>query len=73
MSHSASKMTSASDHSAKDVDTPLDLNTNSEARIKNPLSGISRANLLWDVEYFAKQKDLAHALPILIKGAVRKL
>lgn len=50
----------------------LDLNSNIQARIKNPLAGIPRAQLLRNVEEFAKEKELTDALPILSKGAIRK-
>jgi sugar porter (SP) family MFS transporter len=50
--------------------TSLDLNSNIQARIKNPLAGIPRAQLLRNVEEFAKEKDLTDALPILSKGAI---
>jgi hypothetical protein len=43
-----------------------------KASIKNPLAGISRPQLLRNVEEFAKEKDLIDILPILSKGAIRK-
>jgi hypothetical protein len=51
----------------------LNLNSNVEARIKNPLAGIPRAQLVNDVEAFAKEKDLTDILPILTKGAICQL
>jgi nitrogen-specific signal transduction histidine kinase len=50
----------------------LNLNSNVEARIKNPLAGIPRAQLLRNVEIFAEEKQLTEELPILSKGAIRK-
>jgi len=50
----------------------INLNSNIEARIKNPLAGIPRAQLLRNVEVFAQEKGLTEELPILSKGAVRK-
>jgi pyoverdine/dityrosine biosynthesis protein Dit1 len=55
------------------IQTTLDLNSNVQALIKNPLAGIPRAQLLRNVEEFAKMKDLTDALPILYKGAIREL
>lgn len=54
------------------IETALDLNSNPQARIRNPLEGISRAHLLRNVEAFAQEKELTHILPLLNKGAVRK-
>jgi sugar porter (SP) family MFS transporter len=48
----------------------IDLNENIAAKIRNPLHGISRANLLRNVETFAKEKDLMEILPALNKGAI---
>ncbi|WYZ36598.1 hypothetical protein EsH8_II_000104 [Colletotrichum jinshuiense] len=42
----------------------------SEPRIKNPLHGIHRAELLRDVEAFAQEKSLVEYIPILKKGAL---
>jgi hypothetical protein len=50
----------------------INLNANIEARIKNPLAGIPRAQLLRNVEVFAQEKDLSDELPILSKGAIRE-
>lgn len=54
------------------IETPLDLNSNPQARIRNPLEGIPRSHLLRNVEAFAQEKELTHVLPSLKKGAVRK-
>lgn len=51
----------------------LDLNSNVQARIKNPLAGLPRAQLLRNVEESAKEKNLTDALPILSRGAIREL
>lgn len=39
-------------------------------RIKNPLLGISKADLMSDVEHFAHQHELTDALDLLKKGAL---
>lgn len=61
-----------SDESVDHVESQLNLNENPEARIKNPLAGIPRATLLRNVEEFAKEKDLTHAVDTLKKGAIRE-
>ncbi|KAE8444727.1 hypothetical protein EG329_014287 [Mollisiaceae sp. DMI_Dod_QoI] len=48
----------------------INLNSNAEAKIKNPLAGIPQATLLKDVEEFAQEKGLMDALPLLQKGAL---
>jgi hypothetical protein len=48
----------------------VDLNNNVAAKLRNPLSGIPREALMAQVEDFARQKDLEHALPALKKGAL---
>jgi hypothetical protein len=50
----------------------INLNSNIEARIKNPLAGIPRAQLLRNVETFAQEKELSDELPMLSKGAIRE-
>jgi hypothetical protein len=50
----------------------IDLNMNPLARIRNPLAGISRAQLLLDVRRFAQERELVNELPFLIKGAIRE-
>jgi hypothetical protein len=44
-----------------------------QTTIKNPLAGLSRVQLLRNVEEFAREKKLIDIIPILSKGAVRKL
>jgi hypothetical protein len=39
-------------------------------RIKNPLSGVLKAQLLSDVEEFAKERGMMDILPLLKKGAL---
>jgi len=39
-------------------------------RIKNPLSGIPKAQLLSDVETFAREKDMMDVIVLLKKGAL---
>ena len=48
----------------------VNLNSNIEARIQNPLAGIPRHQLLRNVESFAKDNDMTHILPLLQKGAL---
>lgn len=48
----------------------VDINRNLEAKIKNPLDGVPRDQLMRDVEFFAKEKGLEDQLPILRKGAL---
>jgi hypothetical protein len=50
----------------------ININSNVEARIKNPLAGIPQALLLRNVEIFAREKNLTDELLILSKGAIRK-
>jgi hypothetical protein len=46
------------------------LSQNVTGEIKNPLTGIPKAQLIQDVEQFASDNDLNDVLPILIKGAL---
>ncbi|KAI1463396.1 uncharacterized protein F4812DRAFT_463731 [Daldinia caldariorum] len=48
----------------------VDLNTNLEAKIKNPLKGIPYEQLMRDVEAFAHEKGLEEHIPILRRGAL---
>ncbi|KAI8959260.1 hypothetical protein F5Y11DRAFT_11486 [Daldinia sp. FL1419] len=48
----------------------VDLNANLEAKIKNPLKGIPREQLMRDVEAFAHEKGLVEHIPILRRGAL---
>ncbi|KIM73040.1 hypothetical protein PILCRDRAFT_803132 [Piloderma croceum F 1598] len=48
----------------------LNLTSNVEARIKNPLTGIPRHQLLRNVEIFAKEHGLSEEIPVLSKGAI---
>ena len=41
-----------------------------DRRIRNPLIGVSRAELMTDVENFANRNDLNHILPLMRKGAI---
>ncbi|KAH6652925.1 hypothetical protein BKA67DRAFT_659579 [Truncatella angustata] len=52
------------------ADNHVDINTNLEAKIKNPLKGVSRAQLMRDVEAFAHEKGLVEHIPLLRKGAL---
>lgn len=51
---------------AETIDGSRDL----EAKIKNPLVGITRDQLMRDIQAFAEQKNLVHVLPMLRKGAL---
>jgi sugar porter (SP) family MFS transporter len=44
--------------------------TTTNTKLKNPLAGLTREQLLNDVEAFAKEKDLEHILDDLRKGAI---
>lgn len=48
----------------------VDLNSNLQARIRNPLQGIPYAQLMTNVETFAAEKGLTEHLPLLRKGAL---
>ncbi|TIC97698.1 putative polyol transporter 2 [Colletotrichum higginsianum] len=48
----------------------VDLNANVDAKIRNPLLGISRAELIRDVDAFAHEKGLQEYIPVLRKGAL---
>ncbi|KAF7561174.1 hypothetical protein G7046_g2991 [Stylonectria norvegica] len=48
----------------------VDLNENLEAKIRNPLEGIPREQLMNDVALFAERKGLTEHLPLLRKGAL---
>ncbi|KAN0110351.1 MFS sugar transporter-like protein [Hyaloscypha variabilis] len=50
--------------------TQVNLNSNLEGRIQNPLAGISKASLLQDVNDFASKHGLLNVLPLLRKGAL---
>lgn len=47
-----------------------DLNQNLEARIRNPLEGIPKAQLMRNVELWAEEKGLTEHIPVLRKGAL---
>ncbi|KAG6054802.1 hypothetical protein E4U17_003449 [Claviceps sp. LM77 group G4] len=47
-----------------------DLNNNLQAKLRNPLQGISRDQLMQDVESFAQQRGLQGQTAILRKGAL---
>jgi hypothetical protein len=46
------------------------LDSNMQARIRNPLAGIPREQLLRDVEAFAQNKGLTNELLVLRRGAI---
>lgn len=48
----------------------VNLNTNLEGRIQNPLAGIPQNLMLKDVDDFANTRGLKNILPLLRKGAL---
>lgn len=52
------------------TDAELKLVTNANAKLANPLKGISRKQMLRDVDEFAQQHDLNDIVPELQKGAL---
>ncbi|KAG6840946.1 hypothetical protein C0991_003130 [Blastosporella zonata] len=46
------------------------LSNNVQARIQNPLYGISKVKLLAQVDAFAKEQDMEDIAPLLRKGAL---
>ncbi|KAJ4190935.1 hypothetical protein NW767_006165 [Fusarium falciforme] len=56
--------------SATMAEQAADLTTNLEAKIKNPLEGIPKAQLMADVEAWAERKGLTDHIPVLKKGAL---
>jgi len=48
----------------------VNLNSNLEAKIQNPLAGVPQAALLSRVDHFAETRGLKHVLPLLRKGAL---
>ncbi|KAH8167379.1 hypothetical protein CIB48_g876 [Xylaria polymorpha] len=50
--------------------TDIDINKNVDAKIRNPLAGIPREQLLADVDEFARENGLNDYVPILRKGAL---
>ncbi|KAG6029718.1 hypothetical protein E4U40_000385 [Claviceps sp. LM458 group G5] len=70
--HSDSKV-NHDEHSVEKGDShteETDLNNNLQAKIRNPLQGISRDQLMQDVESFAQQRGLQGQTAILRKGAL---
>lgn len=65
-------MSANDNESSTHHDEHVDLNQNVAAKIRNPLAGIPRDQLLRNVEAFAKEKDLVDIIPTLNKGAIRK-
>ncbi|EIN06371.1 hypothetical protein PUNSTDRAFT_89926 [Punctularia strigosozonata HHB-11173 SS5] len=53
-----------------EVTDHVDLNNNVSARIQNPLSHIPKAQLLADVDAFARENDLSDKVELLRKGAL---
>lgn len=57
-------------HLPGDINPSKDLSQNIEAKIRNPLVGISRSALLANVDEFARKYDLEEHVGILRKGAL---
>ncbi|KAI1329063.1 sugar transporter-domain-containing protein [Xylariaceae sp. FL0255] len=53
-----------------DATEHVNINSNTQGRIANPLKGIPRAQLMRDVEAFAQEKGLSEHLAVLKKGAL---
>lgn len=58
------------DRSRRDSQFLEAVERNAAARLRNPLVGLSKRDLMRDVEDFAKEKDLMDALDDLKKGAL---
>ncbi|RDW86539.1 sugar porter family MFS transporter [Aspergillus mulundensis] len=58
------------DIAEKGVLEHVDLNYNTSAKIKNPLSHLTEAQVLRDVEQFARDNELTDLLPDLRKGSL---
>ncbi|KAG6088890.1 hypothetical protein E4U15_004883 [Claviceps sp. LM218 group G6] len=67
--HSDSKV-NHDEHLVEKGASETDLNNNLQAKIRNPLEGISRDQLMQDVESFAQQRGLQGQTAILRKGAL---
>ncbi|OJD40562.1 sugar transporter [Diplodia corticola] len=63
---SATEHIDATEKASDDVN----LNSNIEAKIKNPLAGIPKETLLYQVEEFAKEHDMTDRLALLQRGAL---
>ncbi|KAI9890957.1 MAG: hypothetical protein M1814_003458 [Vezdaea aestivalis] len=50
--------------------TTININSNSEARIQNPLAGISREDLMQDVETFCQEQGMNDKLALIQRGAL---
>jgi len=48
----------------------VDLSNSASAKIKNPLAGMTEAEVVSDVELFASENNLGHIRELLVKGAL---
>ncbi|GME57125.1 putative sugar transporter protein [Neofusicoccum parvum] len=56
--------------SAEKASDEINLNSNIEAKIKNPLAGLSKEQLAYQVEEFAKEHNMTDRLDLLQRGAL---
>ncbi|KAF9653442.1 hypothetical protein BDM02DRAFT_3182955 [Thelephora ganbajun] len=72
MADTEKKSTSSHEEYKGDTEkgSDIDLNKNISVKIKNPLTGISKDQLLSDVGQFAKERDMTDILDLLKKGAL---
>ena len=68
-SQEATRKASA-DHDALRKQSVIAMTQNLTGEIKNPLVGLSKEELMADVEEFAKKNDMMDELPLLRKGAL---
>ena len=60
----------STDHNALRKQSVMAMTKNVTGEIKNPLTGLSKEELMSDVEEFAKKNDMVDELPLLRKGAL---
>ncbi|KAG5993384.1 hypothetical protein E4U52_001992 [Claviceps spartinae] len=70
MNPSSDSKVNHDEHLVEKGASETDLNNNLQAKIRNPLEGISRDQLMQDVESFAQQRGLQGQTAILRKGAL---
>jgi hypothetical protein len=63
-------LSSQASTSGRKTEVPGENGVPISAKLKNPLSGFTREEMLADVELFAKEKDLEDIIPLLKKGAL---
>ncbi|KAF9782974.1 hypothetical protein BJ322DRAFT_1100771 [Thelephora terrestris] len=72
MADTEKKSTSSHEYQGDDAErgSDVDLSRNISARIKNPLAGIPKAQLMTDVERFVEDREMADISALLKKGAL---